>query len=368
VVRKFLFQLHLWSGLILGILFVLIGLSGSVALLWRVSQASLPAVHVTAASSPALDRGLASARATLGLPEYPDATITLPDGSDKPVRIDFGGQMPSVLTDPGTGRVLATYKISETPDWLRTINGFHGHLPMRNGGVLEGWLGLVMAFVGLTGFYLWWPKRGQWKYGFIVQRKSKGLRFYRELHGAAGIWTLVIYLIVTVTGAALDLPVSRRAVVAFLTGEATPRYRTATPVIMASAGNALIGPDGALAAARKASDLRVVKLQMPGWRPGWPNLLAISADFGPESTAPAYIDPYHGTVLSKPGPPPNRAYRMWRMMLRLHDAIGLGPVYTLLVFVSGLMPLIFFITGLIMWVKKRKNRLPISLPLPQNVG
>ena len=31
--RKFLFQLHLWVGLILGVVFVLLGLSGSIGLL-----------------------------------------------------------------------------------------------------------------------------------------------------------------------------------------------------------------------------------------------------------------------------------------------------------------------------------------------
>jgi uncharacterized iron-regulated membrane protein len=366
VVRIFLFQLHLWSGLILGIVFVLIGLSGSIAMFWPVFQAP-PAVQVTAASTPALDKGLAAARAAARAPQWADATITLPDGSDKPVRINFGGQMPTVVTDPGTGRVLATY-MPQAPAWFRAIEGFHSHLSIPNGRFYEGWLGIIMAFLGLSGLYLWWPRPGQWKYGFIVRRKAKGLRFHRELHGAAGIWTLVIYLVVTVTGVAICFPVPSRAVVTFLTGEGmTPRSAAHRPVVTALAGSALIGPEAALAAASKASDLPVVQLQMPGWMPGWPNLLAISASFGPAGMVPVYIDPYRGTVIANAGPPPNKADSIQRMMGRLHEANGLGPVYTVLVFISGLAPLIFFVTGLIMWLKKQQNRLAMSQPLPESI-
>jgi uncharacterized iron-regulated membrane protein len=53
VVRKFLFQLHLWFGLILGIVFVLIGLSGSISLFEPLFSAPLT-VQVTAASTLAL--------------------------------------------------------------------------------------------------------------------------------------------------------------------------------------------------------------------------------------------------------------------------------------------------------------------------
>src|ERR1700743_2539342 len=71
VIRKFLFQLHLWSGLILGIVFVLIGVSGSILMVGR-SLYDAPIVHVTAVTTPALDKGLAAARAAVGAPRNLD--------------------------------------------------------------------------------------------------------------------------------------------------------------------------------------------------------------------------------------------------------------------------------------------------------
>ena len=126
MIRKFLFQLHLWSGLILGIVFVLIGLSGSISMFQSVFLPS-PTVQVTAASTPALDKGLAAAGAAVGASQGAYAIIDLPSGSHDPVRIYFGDELPAVLTDPGTGRVLATYSVKE-PGWFNAILDFHNGL------------------------------------------------------------------------------------------------------------------------------------------------------------------------------------------------------------------------------------------------
>jgi uncharacterized iron-regulated membrane protein len=41
---------------------------------------------------------------------------------------------------------------------------------------------------------------------------------------------------------------------------------------------------------------------------------------------------------------------------QLHGGGLLGPVWKFLVFLSGFLPLIFVITGLMMWLKKRQAR------------
>jgi len=39
---------------------------------------------------------------------------------------------------------------------------------------IVGWLGIVMTFMGLSGLYLWWPKKGQWRRAFLVRRGARG--------------------------------------------------------------------------------------------------------------------------------------------------------------------------------------------------
>ena len=364
--RKFLFQLHLWSGLSLGVVFVLLGLSGSIAMFWPIFQAP-PPVTVTSASIPALEKGLSAARTTVAAPNDADATITLPDDVDDPVRIHFGAprgsgreiDLPDVVTDPASGRVLAIYR-PRAPAWFRIIEGFHSHLSVSGGRIYEGWIGLLMALLGLSGLYLWWPKARQWKYGFIVRRKAKGLRFHRELHGAVGIWTLAIYMVVTVTGVGICFPLVSRSIITFAAGggPVMPRYSEQTPTVLAF-GARRMGPDAAFALASTSAGERIVQVVMPG-KPDQP----IRATPGLLGNPTIYIDPYRSAVIRTSSPPPSKIDNIQRMMGRLHEAIGLGPVYMVLVFVSGLTPLIFFVTGLVMWIKKRKNRLAMNLPLP----
>lgn len=370
MVRKFLFQLHLWSGLTLGIVFVLIGLSGSVGALEPLFQHP-PAVQVTPAGIPALDKGLVAARIAVGAPAMGSYTINLPVGSHDPVIIYFGDETPVVATDPSTGKVLATFSAKE-PAWLAAILDFHNGLLLsgRTGRTVEGSFGLLMVFLGLTGLYLWWPRVGRWKYGFIVRRTAKGLRFHRELHGAAGIWTLVIYLLVTTTGLFFCFA-QAQSVLTFVSGAEGQRFAEGPRIAAATAGGGLIDPDAALAAASKASPLPVQQLKMPGWRPGQPTLSPIIAQTG---TGPwdgpwtrVYLDPYHGTIIPSPQPPPNRHTKLSAVLTNLHFGIGFGPVYTALVFISGLMPLVFFITGLMMWLKKRRARIAMNQPIPDSV-
>jgi len=46
-------------------------------------------------------------------------------------------------------------------------------------------------------------------------------------------------------------------------------------------------------------------------------------------------------------------------MRPVHDG-SLGQVWGVLVFLSGLVPTLFVVTGLIMWWKKRRRRLPMT--------
>ena len=367
MVKRVLFQVHLWTGLVLGIIFVLIGLSGSIAMFWPVFQAP-PTVQVVTASIPALDEGLAAARSVVAAPQDADATIVLPDSPEKPVHIHFGAPLgsgrtlplPDVATDPASGRVLATYT-PQAPAWFRLIEGFHSHLSIPNGRMYEGWLGVAMALLGLSGLYLWWPKAGQWKYGFIIRRKAKGLRFHRELHGAVGIWTLAIYFVVTVTGIGICFQPANRAVITFLAGggQMTARYSEHAPLVTPQPGAKRMGPDAALRVARSATTEPIAQILMPA-DAGQP----IRATPGMPGNVPIYVDPYRPVAIQNPSPPPTNIDNAQRMMGRLHEAIGFGPIYTLLVFISGLTPLVFFITGLIMWLKKRRNRLAMNEPLP----
>jgi uncharacterized iron-regulated membrane protein len=52
-------------------------------------------------------------------------------------------------------------------------------------------------------------------------------------------------------------------------------------------------------------------------------------------------------------------------MRPLHQGTGLGVVWRFLVFLSGLVPSLFVVTGIIMWLKKRRRHIPMTATLDE---
>ena len=66
--------------------------------------------------------------------------------------------------------------------------------------------GLAMLALGISGLILWWPGRKRWRAAFLVKRGARGLRLYRDLHNAIGIWTFVVLMTVSFSGVYLVFP------------------------------------------------------------------------------------------------------------------------------------------------------------------
>lgn len=215
--RNILFQIHLWVGLILGAGFILLGLTGSALMFGDVPGIGqrVSDLHATVSGSRLPLEQIIEAAKSAAASSEGAATVILPQGDGKPAEVRFGqggggfgrgNATPDVLVDPVTGKILGTFVPGQTA-FMRVVHDLHEHLSMGGAGrQLVGWLGVGMTFLGFSGLYLWWPKKGQWKNAFIVRRKAKGLRFHRELHGAVGIWALIVFLVVSITGVAIVFP------------------------------------------------------------------------------------------------------------------------------------------------------------------
>jgi uncharacterized iron-regulated membrane protein len=84
--RRLLFQVHLWVGLTLGIVFALIALSGSLLMLGPVTglDTGKPAVRVPVAGPPlSLEALVVRARSAAGAPAGLQAEVTLPEAPDR---------------------------------------------------------------------------------------------------------------------------------------------------------------------------------------------------------------------------------------------------------------------------------------------
>jgi uncharacterized iron-regulated membrane protein len=207
--RKAMFQLHLWSGIGIGLYVLIVSVTGSIAVYRNeLYVAATPAPIVLAQSGPRLTDDALKAAATHAYPGYAVVGI---DGGQKPgqpVRISLSGRAghKDRLFNQYTGADLGdsvplgiwlVSKLLELHDDLllgttgRSINGF---------GAL---LWIVLAF---TGIVVWWPGIKTWRRSLIVHGNLRWRRFAWELHGMIGLWTLGAILMFALSGAYLGNP------------------------------------------------------------------------------------------------------------------------------------------------------------------
>lgn len=367
-VRRAMFQVHMWVGLVLGVLFVAVSLSGSILVyddkLTEWMQPSpqavtggqrLPLIFLANAGRSAVQAPDDAPVQVLLPPEPGEAAMVRVEGKSSAVPASLEAPVNLlVYIDPPSGQVLEVRRDGRLPvfQWLHQ---FHGSLKLGRefGRPLVGWLGVGMVLLGVTGIVLWWPRRGQWKYAFLVRSTATGLRFHRELHAAAGIWMFVAFMAVSFSGVAITFPQTMRAIVSADTPAPVPDVE---PV----AGAKRIVPDAALLIAQKQMpDAQVRSVTFPA-RPTQAYAVAFASRFG--TTATVYVNPYNSEVIAVRDLANNGGGDSFMALQRpMHDGQGnLGLVWEFLVFLAGLVPLLFVITGTIMWLKKRQRQIPMS--------
>ena len=222
-----------------------------------------------------------------------------------------------------------------------------------------GWLGVAMVVLGISGLVNWWPPRRRWREGFVVRRKARGIVLYRQLHGAAGIWAYVVFIVVSLSGVYLAFPQTLRDAVNIVTPTRDLRALAAAMKVEYVAGATAMPVDDAVAlAAQSVPEARVDFVGLPS-RPDQPyriTLLRAGQNRG-EPAVTVFVDPWTRQIVKTFDP---RNYSAGETALAwqhaLHAGEGAGPLWKLLVFVIGFLPLLFSITGVWMWWLKRAQR------------
>ncbi|MCA0302488.1 MAG: PepSY domain-containing protein [Proteobacteria bacterium] len=376
-VRYWLQQLHLWIGLILLLPLVVMGVSGAVLVYGHdiehllgqgepaattVGEWRAPSELVEAAKQAVSDpnRVAMAVRWPAEVGEPAAVRLSRPVG---PVRGEPRNQSPfagsvQVLLDPVS---LQPLKSQGMTGWVRFFHDLHGHLFLQGGVGREivGWLGVALLVLGCSGLYLWWPRPGQWKAAFRVRRGAKGLRLHRELHGAVGIWSLVLFMLVNFTGVYIAFPQTVGSIITTVLPGRDVRAATQLARVEPMRGTPPMGIDEAVGLAKsRVPDARFLNAFLPT-RPDQALRVSLVRDDHRDGAPPVtvVIDPLRRTVMDVLDPrtmTTGERFLAWQRAL--HYGLGLGPFYKFLVFVSGVIIPLFAITGFFMWWIKRRNR------------
>jgi len=219
VLRKALFQLHLWTGLAVGVYVVTICVSGSV-LVYRnelYSAFSPEPVFVNGAGSPLTTETLS----TIAGHAYPDyEVVRIQRGNRADQAVDVALQRGSVsihrLFDPFTGQDLG----DPIPTGFRFtiwLLDFHDNLLAGETGRHINGVGAALILVlCVTGAAVWWPGIRSWRRSLTIDTRSSSKRLMWSLHSALGFWFFGFIVLWGVTGVYLGFPNAFAAVADYI--------------------------------------------------------------------------------------------------------------------------------------------------------
>ena len=221
--RRALFQIHLWSGIGLGLYVVVISLSGSAAVFNReLYTAFLPQPRIVNMAGTRMARADLKSAAQKAHPGAAVSRVALPADPQYAATITLGVGVNAEqrLFDPYTGLDLGNAR----PFGLRMVSFFsqlHMNLLMDyNGRLVNGVGGFLVTALTLTGMIIWWPGIARWRDSLTIRWDTNLKRLNWSLHSAIGFWTSAIVLMWAVTGAYLVYPKPFNLLIDSLTGRA----------------------------------------------------------------------------------------------------------------------------------------------------
>lgn len=389
--RRFFVFLHRWVGLTIGLAIVLLGLTGTVATFWReIDRFVRPEMAIQAPAGGARQLSVDEVLAIVkhAHPQRPKPwTIEMPYDGRSPFNCVYSrpeerGLKYStnlhVAVNPYTGAIVSQWYWGETlVSWIYDLHAsFQGGLA---GHKIVGWLGVVLILFSLTGLYVWWPVGRFAKRHFLVKTGAGAPRLELDLHRAAGFYSLILMIVLGLTGFMMVHPGPMVSLVSSVSTLAQP-----TPT-------SIHGGDETHGTSKGHHDAKDTRYLESTPRPGTTPLTANQAVklaqavfpsaslkrvYSPAGASGVYgvimrqpsetfartypntevwLDQYDGRVLVTSDPTRNSAGQSFLdLALPLHNGEAAGLAGRVIIAIVGLVPLLLFVTGLLQWLRRRR--------------
>ena len=207
--RKATFQLHLWSGIGIGLYVLLVSVTGSIVVYSNeLYRAATPNPIIVIGSGARLTDGQLKGAATAAYPGYTVLAMNRALNPDQAVSVLLkrGADLKHHLFNPYTGADLG----DSVPLGIRLVSKLlklHDDLLTgTTGRSINGVGALLVVVLAFTGIVVWWPGIKTWRRSLIVHRNAGWRRFTWSLHGMIGFWSLGFILLFGVSGIYLGNP------------------------------------------------------------------------------------------------------------------------------------------------------------------
>lgn len=202
--KKTFFQVHWFLGITAGLILSLMGVTGAIysyeqQILKWLNPASY---HVTVPATAKLNPDEIYQHFHSTRPEMQINTISIAHDPSEASSINIvkagarKGQ--NILINPYSADILPEVK---GRDFFQFIQQLHRNLTVGEWGKqITGASTLMLIFFVLSGIYLRWPKKHTLKQWLAIKPKLKGRSFLWDLHAVVGTWVILFYLVLACTG------------------------------------------------------------------------------------------------------------------------------------------------------------------------
>lgn len=359
--RRWSFYLHFYAGIVAGLLFSVVGITGSVLVyvpeLRVVEVPGGARVHSTGQRLPlqTLLEKIKAARPFDRVDNFTSASERDPFEFTPDRALNFrtyspNGERIHTFIDQYTGLIIAHYNYNHR--FLQKIYELHDNLlgavagSKVTGRKINAWFAMLLMIVSLAGIILWWRGAKYWAKGLEYKVHASWKRQNWDLHNLFGFFFFLPLLLLATTGIYYAYESQYAEVAAFLT-----RSPAEARVPRASAVGWRPLDDIIRSTEMKVPDCPITIVQFPV-QPGDSFVVRVHCPGDPHAVGLSYVylDPATARVTGV-----DRFFdaplgvRVVRLMTPLHygDVGGL-PTRILWIFI-GFIPAMLFVTGLLMW-------------------
>ncbi len=365
--RRYYLAAHLYIGLFFGVIFSVIGLSGSILVYYP---------EIDRLINPGLSKGWthSSARSYQEVFDtlqkaFPGRLgawrIEIPRAPEQPI---FARYLKPEERDPSE---FAPLVVAIDPEKLSVINArfwgdyfvtwiydLHYSLLMGSfGKLIVSAVGVFFIVSVLLGIYLWMPRNTLIVQRLLPRRGSGFSKGIYDLHALTGTYCSVLLILASVTGLGLGSPQWIEPLVnGFSERWKSPVLASEIPQQTANR----IGMDRAIKIALEvfpaakvrwiqspvvATDVYMVRLKQPG---------ELSDRF-PKTFV--WVDQFNGSVIAvRDAHAVSAGDKFFDWLHPIHNGEALGDIGRMLAFVIGFIPLTMFLTGVLWWRRKRQAK------------
>lgn len=366
-IRKIILSIHLWLGLATGLVVFIVSITGAIyCFAPELQQLTQPYRSVAIQNTRFLP---ASELVAIAEKQIPDKKVKRlyygqPNKAAYALFFDKGGYYYAVFMNPYDGTVLKTKNMRK--DFYTIILYLHFTLLIPYGQEIVGWSTLIFFVMIVSGIILWWPRnKAAKKARFLIKLGTSPKRLNYDLHNVLGFYGSWILIFIVFTGLIWAFDGFAKAVYK-ITGEKHSIIQQKLPISDTSQKNMLIAIKTIdkvwFQLEKEMSDTyKAAELILPQT-----DSAAILVRANPSEkifykTDYRYFDQYTGKEFEgaygwgKYSDVQTLSDRIRRMNYDIHIGAVLGYPGRIAAFLAALIAASLPITGLLIWLGKRKK-------------